>query len=41
VGGTLMFLSHIVFAWNVWRMCYGRSAEVPPLEALRAEEAVA
>jgi cytochrome c oxidase cbb3-type subunit 1 len=20
VGGTLMFLSHIVFAWNVWAM---------------------
>ena len=23
VGGALMFLSHIVFAWNVWCMCYG------------------
>ena len=23
VGGALMFLSHIVFAWNVWRMTYG------------------
>ena len=20
VGGTLMFLSHLVFAWNVWTM---------------------
>ncbi len=23
VGGSLMLLSHIVFAWNVWRMSYG------------------
>ena len=23
VGGSLMFLSHAVFAWNVWRMAYG------------------
>jgi len=22
-----MFLSHVVFAWNVWRMCFGPSAE--------------
>lgn len=22
VGGTLMFLSHLVFAWNVWTMTY-------------------
>ena len=28
IGGSLMFLSHIVFAWNVWRMTYGRSADV-------------
>ncbi len=41
VGGSLMFLSHIVFAWNVWRMCYGRSAPVAPLDALRAGEAAA
>lgn len=27
VGGILMFLSHLVFGWNVWRMTYGRSAE--------------
>src|SRR5437879_525557 len=31
VGGVLMFLSHIVFAWNVWRMCFGPSAEAAPL----------
>jgi len=41
VGGLLMFLSHIVFGWNVWRMCYGRGAVVSPLESLRAKEAVA
>ena len=30
VGGTLMFLGHLVFAWNVWTMTYGRSyAEAP------------
>ena len=28
IGGSLMFLSHVVFAWNVWRMTYGRSADV-------------
>jgi cytochrome c oxidase cbb3-type subunit 1 len=28
VGGSLMFLSHIVFAWNVWRMTYGKSADL-------------
>ncbi|TAM85898.1 MAG: cytochrome oxidase [Candidimonas sp.] len=27
VGGTLMFLSHLVFAWNVWVMTYRRSPE--------------
>jgi cytochrome c oxidase cbb3-type subunit 1 len=41
VGGSLMFLSHIVFAWNVWRMCYGPGAVPSPLESLRREEAVA
>jgi cytochrome c oxidase cbb3-type subunit I len=41
VGGALMFLSHIVFAWNVWCMSYGRGAVPSPLESLRAEEAVA
>jgi cytochrome c oxidase cbb3-type subunit 1 len=28
VGGLLMFLGHLVFAWNVWRMTFGRSATV-------------
>jgi cytochrome c oxidase cbb3-type subunit 1 len=41
VGGLLMFLSHIVFAWNVWRMCYGSGAAAIPLKSLRAEEAAA
>ncbi len=41
VGGALMFLSHWVFAWNVWRMCYGPGALPSSLESLRAEEAVA
>jgi cytochrome c oxidase cbb3-type subunit I len=41
VGGALMFLSHIVFGWNVWRMCYGPGAVVSPVETLRSEEAVA
>jgi cytochrome c oxidase cbb3-type subunit I len=41
VGGLLMFLSHIVFGWNVWRMCSGPGAVVSPLKSLRAEEAVA
>ena len=41
VGGLLMFLSHIVFAWNVWRMCYGSGAAAIPLKSLRAQEAVA
>jgi cytochrome c oxidase cbb3-type subunit I len=41
VGGSLMFLSHLVFAWNVWRMCYGQGTRRSPLASLRAEEAVA
>jgi cytochrome c oxidase cbb3-type subunit 1 len=41
VGGLLMFLSHIVFAWNVWRMCYGSGAAAIPLTSLSTEEAVA
>jgi cytochrome c oxidase cbb3-type subunit 1 len=41
VGGLLMFSSHIVFGWNVWRMCYGTGAVASPLQALRAEESVA
>src|SRR5262249_18223207 len=35
VGGVLMFSSHLVFAWNVWRMTAGPSAATsalaPPL----------
>jgi cytochrome c oxidase cbb3-type subunit 1 len=31
IGGALMFLSHIVFVWNVWRMTYGTSARPVPL----------
>jgi cytochrome c oxidase cbb3-type subunit 1 len=27
IGGSLMFLSHIVFAWTVWRMTYGRAGD--------------
>ena len=27
VGGSLMFLSHVVFAWNVWCMTYGVGAK--------------
>ena len=41
VGGSLMFLSHIVFAWNVWRMTYGRAAKAAPLVAHPAGEAAA
>jgi cytochrome c oxidase cbb3-type subunit I len=41
VGGSLMFMSHVVFAWNVWRMCYGHGVVESPLESLRVEEAVA
>ena len=26
VGGILMFLSHLVFAWNIWRMTVGHGA---------------
>jgi cytochrome c oxidase cbb3-type subunit 1 len=39
VGGLMMFLSHIVFAWNVWRMTYGRAATVVPIAARPAGEA--
>ena len=41
VGGVLMFLSHIVFAWNVGRMCFGPSAEAAPLATVPAEAAAA
>ncbi|MDE2150557.1 MAG: cbb3-type cytochrome c oxidase subunit I [Gammaproteobacteria bacterium] len=39
VGGILMFLSHLVFAWNVWRMTWGRSAARLPLAPALAEGA--
>lgn len=29
VGGILMFLSHLVFAWNVWRMTAGKPGNAP------------
>jgi cytochrome c oxidase cbb3-type subunit 1 len=38
VGGLLMFLSHVVFAWNVWRMTYGRPGKATPLVSLPASE---
>ena len=36
VGGLLMFLSHVVFAWNVWRMTYGPAGKTAPPASLRA-----
>lgn len=39
VGGSLMFLGHLVFAWNVWTMTYGRSYRVAP--AALAEPGIA
>jgi cytochrome c oxidase cbb3-type subunit 1 len=41
VGGALMFLSHIVFAWSVWRMTYGRAAALAPPVALTVGETAA
>jgi cytochrome c oxidase cbb3-type subunit 1 len=41
VGGLLMFLSHIVFAWNVRRMSFGPSATAAPYAPRHAEEAAA
>ncbi|MEO7053134.1 MAG: cbb3-type cytochrome c oxidase subunit I [Rhodanobacter sp.] len=43
VGGMLMFLSHIVFAWNVWRMTSGQpgNAASPVLGPGAAEEVTA
>ena len=37
VGGLLMFLSHVVFAWNVWRMTYGRTGNAAALASLPSE----
>ena len=37
VGGSLMFLSHLVFAWNVWQMTYAHQrAEVGAIMAAEA-----
>ena len=39
VGGLLMFLSHLVFAWNVWYMTYGQrgdAASALPASAARS-----
>jgi cytochrome c oxidase cbb3-type subunit 1 len=41
VGGLLMFSSHLVFGWNVWRMCYATGVVVSPLEPLLVEGATA
>lgn len=41
VGGALMFLSHLVFAWNVWRMSFGPMVKAGPLAPRHAEEAAA
>jgi cytochrome c oxidase cbb3-type subunit I len=41
VGGSLMFLSHIAFAWNVWLMTCGRAARAAPLAALATAAATA
>lgn len=30
MGGVLMFLSHLVFAWNVWTMTYGHARRASP-----------
>jgi len=38
VGGALMFLSHIVFAWNVWCMSFGRSRAIAPHALSNVEE---
>lgn len=39
IGGVLMFLSHVVFAWNVWRMTYGQGDEAvqTPAQTLSGE----
>jgi cytochrome c oxidase cbb3-type subunit 1 len=41
IGGALMFFSHVVFAWNVWRMSFGPSAKAAPRAPLHADEAAA
>jgi cytochrome c oxidase cbb3-type subunit 1 len=39
VGGSLMFLSHVVFGWNVWRMTYGGGTKATPDESNAAVRA--
>ena len=41
IGGALMFLSHVVFAWNVWRMSFGPSVIAGPLAPRPTAEAAA
>ncbi|HET6655101.1 MAG TPA: cbb3-type cytochrome c oxidase subunit I [Gammaproteobacteria bacterium] len=31
VGGSMMFLSHVIFTWNVWKMTWGRQREFAPI----------
>jgi cytochrome c oxidase cbb3-type subunit 1 len=38
VGGVLMFLSHVIFVWNVWRMTYGPTGKTAPPASLAAAE---
>jgi cytochrome c oxidase cbb3-type subunit 1 len=37
VGGSLMLLSHVVFAWNVWCMTYGATANLSPDDSAPSE----
>jgi cytochrome c oxidase cbb3-type subunit I len=37
VGGSLMLLSHVVFAWNVWCMTYGAAANASLDDSAPAE----
>lgn len=41
VGGILMFLSHLVFAWNVWCMTLGSGARSTPRVSALANERTA
>jgi len=34
---VLMFGSHVVLAWNVWRMCFGPSATAVQLAPSRSD----
>lgn len=36
VGGVLMYVSHIAFAWNVWQMTFSRRGAVAPTEPVLA-----